>query len=262
VIDPDTNTWYLTIKTYADQKDVVKGRLNGRYFVYAVDVNTLADKPHYPIPLEGLIARNNDRRMFLSGNQHQRPALLQVGSYIYAGFASHCVMYNYTGFIIGWEKSTGNIVEIFTTEEGPEPNTVRGGGIWMSGGGLTSDDSGSMWFGSGNGFASQLHGTPVPGRQPPSSLEEAAVHMKINGDGTLKVIDFFIPWEKEQLDGADKGSDFFPTRNIHDLLTVLIQTWEQRRWNFSRVHLAVRILNAWASSPVNLGRHIFWTWTT
>ncbi|KAH0559498.1 hypothetical protein GP486_003989 [Trichoglossum hirsutum] len=204
VIDPDTNTWYFTIKTYVDQNDVVKGRLNGRYFIYAVDVDTLADKPNYPIPLEGLIARNNDRRMFISGNQHQRPALLQVGNYIYAGFASHCVMYNYTGYIIGWEKSTGNIVEAFTTEAGPEPNTVRGGGIWMSGGGLTSDDAGSMWFSTGNGYASQLHGTPVPGRQPPSALEEAAVHMKINDDGTLKVIDFFMPWEKEQLDGADK----------------------------------------------------------
>ncbi|KAH0538563.1 hypothetical protein FGG08_004851 [Glutinoglossum americanum] len=204
VIDPNTNTWYFTIKTYEDQTDNVKGRLNGRYFIYAVDAETLKDKPGYPVSLEGLVARNNNRRMFLSGNQHQRPALLDVGRYIYAGFASHCVLYNYTGMVIGWEKSSGAIVETFTTEAGPEPNTVPGGGIWMSGGGLASDDAGSLWFGSGNGFASQLHGTPLSGRQPPSSLEEAAVHMRINDDGTLKVVDFFIPWEKEALDGADK----------------------------------------------------------
>lgn len=105
---------------------------------------------------------------------------------------------------MGWDKGTGNVVEHFTTEGGPEPNTTPGGGIWMSGGGLATDDKGSMFFATGNGYSSQLHGTPVPGRQPPTALEEAAINMKINDDGTLSVVDFFMPWEKEQLDGADK----------------------------------------------------------
>lgn len=69
---------------------------------------------------------------------------------------------------------------------------------------LATDNKGSMYFSTGNGYASQLHGVPVPGRQPPTSLEEAAVNMKINDDGSLAVVDFFMPWEKEQLDGADK----------------------------------------------------------
>jgi WSC domain len=61
-----------------------------------------------------------------------------------------------------------------------------------------------MFFATGNGYASQLSNVPVSGRQPPTSLEEAAVHMTINGDGTLTVVDFFMPWEKQALDGADK----------------------------------------------------------
>ena len=105
---------------------------------------------------------------------------------------------------MGWDKSSGAIVEHFVTEGGPEPNTVPGGGVWMSGGGIASDGQGSMFFGTGNGYASQLSGTSVPGRQPPTALEEAAVHMKINDDGSLTVVDFFMPWEKTQLDGADK----------------------------------------------------------
>ena len=105
---------------------------------------------------------------------------------------------------MGWDKGTGNLVEHFTTQGGPEPNTTPGGGVWMSGGGLATDGKGSMFFATGNGYASQLHGTPVPGRQPPTALEEAAVNMKINDDGSLSVVDFFMPWEKEQLDGADK----------------------------------------------------------
>ncbi|KAL8752627.1 MAG: hypothetical protein Q9184_005668, partial [Pyrenodesmia sp. 2 TL-2023] len=204
VIDPTTDTWYFTAKTYADQTDQVKGLENGRYFFHAIDVNTLASKPGFPKPLEGTVARNNPRRVFEGGKHLQRPALLLTGQYVYAGFASHCVQYNFTGWIMGWDKTSGNIVERFSTEGGPEPNTVPGGGVWMSGGGLATDNQGSMYFSTGNGYASQLHGTPVPGRQPPSSLEQAAVNMKINDDGTVTVVDFFMPWEKEQLDGADK----------------------------------------------------------
>lgn len=150
--------------------------------------------------------------MFQGGNAHQRPALLHTGQYIYAGFASHCVQYNFTGWIMGWDKSSGAVVERFTTEGGPEANTIPGGGVWMSGGGIATDGKGSMYFSTGNGYTSQLSGTPVPGRQPPTALEEAAVNMKINDDGSLKVVDFFMPWEKVQLDGADKGDYFLCPR--------------------------------------------------
>jgi hypothetical protein len=105
---------------------------------------------------------------------------------------------------MGWDKTTGAIVERYATEGAGVPNTTPGGGIWMSGGGLASDDAGSLFFASGNGYASQLSTIPVNGRNPPTSLEEAAVHMTINGDGSLTIVDFFMPWEKTQLDGADR----------------------------------------------------------
>ncbi|PWW73981.1 WSC-domain-containing protein [Tuber magnatum] len=190
VIDDKTNTWYMTTKTYRDQSDVEKGRMNGRYLIHALDTRTLEEKPGYPVNIEGLIARNNPIRMFQGGIHHQRPALMQSGPYIYAGFASHCVQYNFTGWIIGWNGQTGEIVEMFATEGGPED--TKGGGVWMSGGGLAQDSPDSL-----PRYASQLSTIPVPGRQPPTALEEAAVHMAINSDGSLGVIDF-------SLDGADK----------------------------------------------------------
>lgn len=61
-----------------------------------------------------------------------------------------------------------------------------------------------MFFSTGNGYASQLANVPVSGRNPPTALEEAVVHMTIAGDGSLSVVDFFMPWEKQALDGADK----------------------------------------------------------
>jgi hypothetical protein len=93
----------------------------------------------------------------------------------------------------------------FLAGVGPD---VPGAGVWMSGGGLASDGKGSMFFATGNGYASQLNGVPVNGRNPPTSLEEAAVHMSIDDDGSLTIVDFFMPWEKVQLDGADKGKRF------------------------------------------------------
>ncbi|KAI9047948.1 hypothetical protein LZ554_007750 [Drepanopeziza brunnea f. sp. 'monogermtubi'] len=206
VIDPGTDTLYLTSKTYVDQTmvNVAQGRPAGRYYLHAISVDDLSERAGFPINLEGTVARNNPIRSFTGGIHHQRPALLHSGQYIYAGFASHCVQYNFTGWIMGWDKTTGAVVEGYATEGLGIDAQTKGGGIWMSGGGIASDDAGSMFFATGNGYASQLSTIPVNGRNPPTALEQAAVHMTINADGSLTIVDFFMPWEKTQLDGADK----------------------------------------------------------
>jgi hypothetical protein len=204
VIDPTTDTWYLTSKTYLDQSPTgARGKPNGRYYIHAINVNDFTENPGFPIDLEFLPARNNPLKWFTAGIHHQRPGLLHTGDYFYAGFASHCAQYNFTGWIMGWDRS-GKVVEHFATEGAGVPVSVDGAGVWMSGGGIASDDAGGMFFSTGNGHASQLSTIPVAGRNPPTALEEAAVHMTINADGSLKVTDFFMPWEKQQLDGADK----------------------------------------------------------
>ena len=100
VIDPDTGTWFFTTKTYVDQtKTTPQGLAAGRYYIHAVDVLTLEEKPNFPISLEGMKADNAPWRVFEGGKHHQRPALLQVNNYVYAGFASHCVQWNFTGWV-------------------------------------------------------------------------------------------------------------------------------------------------------------------
>jgi len=204
--------WYISSKTYSQQfqsglfsQSNPPGRENGRYYFHGIDTQSPDLSDYFsPVLLDGRTFRNNRNRMFQGGIHHSRPGLVLAGEYVYAAFASHCVLWNFTGAVIGHNKRTGDIVEMFATQGGPEPNSIRGGGIWMSGGGISYDGAGSLFFSTGNGYASQLSNTPVPGRQPPSALEEAAVNAKINDDGTLTVIDFFMPWEKQQLDGADK----------------------------------------------------------
>ncbi|EWG40963.1 hypothetical protein FVEG_03171 [Fusarium verticillioides 7600] len=206
VIDPDSDTWYLTSKTYVNQNagQVPQGRPAGRYKIHAINVNDLSERQNFPVDLEGTIARNNPERMFTGGIHHQRPGLLHTGQYVYAGFASHCVQYNFTGWIIGWDKTTGQLVEHWASEGLGVSSNISGAGIWQSGGGLASDDAGSMFFATGNGYASQLSTIPVNGFTPPTAMEQAAVHMSINSDGTLSIVDFFMPFEKQELDGADK----------------------------------------------------------
>jgi hypothetical protein len=93
VIDPSTDTLYLTAKTYVNQNggNGAQGRPNGRYYIHAIDVNNLSERPNFPVNLEGIVARNNAQRSFNGGIHHQRPALLHSGQFVYAGFASHCV---------------------------------------------------------------------------------------------------------------------------------------------------------------------------
>lgn len=206
VIDPETETLYLTAKTYLDQDagDQPQGRDAGRYYLHAIDVNDLTERPNFPVDMEGIESRNSPGRIFTAGIHHQRPGLLHAKNFIYAGFASHCVQYNFTGWIIGWDATTGEVVERYSMEGENVPLGVKGGGVWMSGGGLAYDGAGSIFYATGNGYASQLADIPVQGSNPPTSLEEAAVHMTLADDGSLTVVDFFMPWEKQALDGADK----------------------------------------------------------
>lgn len=80
---------YFTEGADAEQLRGQESNLSSTDYVHALDTRTLEEKPNFPIDLEGLIASNNPIRMFQGGIHHQRPALMQSGSYIYAGFASH-----------------------------------------------------------------------------------------------------------------------------------------------------------------------------
>ncbi|KAH8846243.1 hypothetical protein MCOR01_003446 [Pyricularia oryzae] len=204
VIDPVTETLYVIVKTYEDQSktNVPQGRPAGRHYAHALSLDDLSERENFPIPFQNLAARNNPTRIFQGGIHNQRPGLLQQGNNIYAGFGSHCVLYNITGWVMGFDKTSGKIIEQFATQG--EGVRAKGASIWMSGGGIAADDKGSIFYSTGNGYESQLSTIPVEGRNPPTALEEAVVHMTIQEDGKLKPVDFFMPEEKQILDGNDQ----------------------------------------------------------
>lgn len=79
----------------------------GDNYIHAINCNNLPKRPNFPVNLEGMAAINNPIRVFNGGIHHQRPALLHYGQYVYAGFVSHCIQYNYAGWIVGLGQNDG-----------------------------------------------------------------------------------------------------------------------------------------------------------
>ncbi|KAK6525361.1 hypothetical protein TWF694_005500 [Orbilia ellipsospora] len=218
VIDPATDTIYLFSKSYADPSTSgATGVTNGRYRAYALSALDLTDKFGYPLIIDGANADNDPTKYFMGGTHMQRPSLAMVNGVIWAGVASHCDQYNYTGWIIGIDSATPKIVSLFTTISGPSSIAQSttgsfqsgagggGAGIWQSGMGFPSDNSGRFFVVTGNGKAEQDQIEARNGKNPPQTLEECIISLKIDPI-TRKITpqDFFQPYQYLNLDSADK----------------------------------------------------------
>jgi hypothetical protein len=112
----------------------------------------------------------------------ERSALLLLNDVIYTGWASHCDVRPYTGWIMGYSASTLAQVSVLNIT----PNADQGA-IWMSGGGLASDNAGNIYFAQGNGYFDPTlnpAGFPVDG-------DYGNAFMKLSTAGGLSVADYF-----------------------------------------------------------------------
>jgi hypothetical protein len=188
VIDPTTNTGYLTHKTY------VSGTSGpARWLMDAVDMATGTERAGFPVELTGT-AQNAPAQVFPATTELQRPGLLLMNGVVYAAFGSDCDTEPWEGWVFGVSTS-GTVKARWVADE-----TSEGAGIWQSGAGLTSDGSGNILLSTGNGGAP---GTPTPGHSPPSNLGESIVRLQVQSDGSLKATDFFAPFDAASLDTWD-----------------------------------------------------------
>ncbi|KAL9085044.1 MAG: hypothetical protein Q9165_007785 [Trypethelium subeluteriae] len=215
VIDPNTDIAYFYAKTYIPnfRTSGNTGTFNGVYYFYAVNVNTLQDVPGFPLLVDGSVADNDPRKYFVGGVILQRPSLLKVGNYVYAGFGGHCDLFNYTGTVLGVDVTQQKVVTNFATESGPNSRfttdwdqNLGGGqaGIWMSGMGLASDGN-RLFFVTGNGVGGENQGTPASGSSGCRTLGEAAINLGIDtSSGKLNLVDYFQPYDYVNMDGGDQ----------------------------------------------------------
>jgi hypothetical protein len=197
VIDPRTRTAYFFAKKYLPGR-AGPTKDDAAWFAHAVDVDTLVERPGFPLRIEG--AAQNDPEVTFTAFEHlQRPGLLYMNGVVYAGFGGLCDLDDYRGWVIG-VGTDGRIRTMFATEAGPRK--VKGAGIWQSGGGLVSDGPGRIFFITGNGYSNALT-DPTPGRTPPPTLDQSIVRVDLQSDGTLRAMDFFAPHDIARLDVDD-----------------------------------------------------------
>jgi hypothetical protein len=140
-------------------------------------------------------ASNDPGIRFGAFTQLQRPALLLMDGVVYAGFGGHCDAATFRGWVVG-VGTDGQIKTLFTAEVYEK----GGAGIWQSGGGLVSDGPGRIFFVTGNGF---LDADNTPQAQPTGHLSQSVVRLQVQGDGSLRAMDFFAPYNRSTLDLAD-----------------------------------------------------------
>ncbi len=138
---------------------------------------------------------NGTSVIFDPGRYKERSALLLLNGVIYTGWASHCDYRPYTGWIMGYNKSTLAQTSVLNvTPNGSE------GAIWMSGAGLAADSSGNIYFLDANGdFDTTLNasGFPING-------DYGNAFMKVSTSGNqLAVADYFNMDNRV----AESGSD-------------------------------------------------------
>jgi hypothetical protein len=110
--------------------------------------------------------------------------------------------------------STGKVLTSYATVGGDgvpaQDGTWNGGGggaaIWMAGAALASDQSGRLFFSTGNGYKKTLNDAlPASGKVKLNTLSEAVVNLAVNPTtGALTQQDYFEPYTYRAMDQADR----------------------------------------------------------
>ena len=131
---------------------------------------------------------------FDPGQYKERAGLLLMNGIIYTGWASHCDIRPYTGWIIAYNAST--LAQTSVLNVTPNGNE---GAIWMAGAGLAADYSGNIYFLDANGdFDTTLNANGFP-----SNGDFGNAFMKISTSSGLAVADYF----EMDNEASENGSD-------------------------------------------------------
>ncbi|HTW74863.1 MAG TPA: hypothetical protein VMD56_08100 [Steroidobacteraceae bacterium] len=177
---------------------------SGNYYqrLHALDLLTLADRIA-PQTIQATASGNGPNSsggmlQFNPAQYKERSALTLLNGRIYLGFASHCDIDPYNGWLMAYDESTlAQTGVLAITPNGSE------GAIWDTGG-MTADASGNLYVTIANGtFDPTLNAQGMPSQQ---DFGNAA--LKIATGGALAVTDYFTPYDtvSESANDVDFGS--------------------------------------------------------
>ena len=198
VIDASSSTMYLVAKT--KESGIYHFRL------HALDIATGMEKLGAPLDLTGTATGKAGTLTLLTAgkNMMARPGMLLSQGIVYIGFGSNgCDGGGTRGWVLAYDASTLIQLGVFNDEV---DSTLAHGNLWMSGGGLASDDNGNVFFSTANGVFDANLGNQDYG----SSL--VRIGWGTNG---LGIKDYFAPANQaylnmHDLDIGSAGVTLFP----------------------------------------------------
>lgn len=183
---------------YVLAKSVKAGKYVQR--LHALNIADGTEKLNGPTTIQATVKGLGDGGTtvaFSAQLNNQRSALLLAptpsvgsGNSVFITWASHGDNGPYHGWVIAYDaKNIAKQNAAWTVT----PNAERGG-IWMSGGGLSSDNAGNIFGAAGNGtFDENSKG---------GDYGDSVLRLRANSSG-MAVLDYFTPGDQAQLDAVD-----------------------------------------------------------
>jgi hypothetical protein len=186
VIDSTTNTIYLVTNTNESTGYVQR--------LHAIDIVTHAEKFGGPILISASVTGTGEgtsggKVPFDPLRANQRPGLLLENGHVIIGWAGHCEIPPYHGWVMSYSASA--LAQEAVINLSPNGSAA---GTWMSGDGIAADLSGNLFFATGNGTydgaTSGDYGSSIVKLSSPTG-------------GKFTVEDWFTPWNQESLTSTD-----------------------------------------------------------
>jgi IPT/TIG domain-containing protein len=157
--------------------------------IHALDLTTGKELFGGPTTISPTFLNQSGTVTFDPAPTHDRAALLEVGNTIYTAWSG---LYGDCGTYYGWLVGYSADTLAQTTVVNLTPN-VKGGGMWMGGGGPAADSSGSIYTITGNGF----------GTTGPIAPDYPNSFVRLSSTAGLTVADFFAPDNTIMEDAGD-----------------------------------------------------------
>jgi outer membrane protein assembly factor BamB len=180
---------------------VAMSKTASTYFqrIHALDVSTGREEFGGPVDIAASYPGTGDNSkggfvIFDPEQYAERQGLLLLNGTIYTAWTSHCDQRPYTGWIIGYSKSSLARTAVLNVT----PNGTRGA-IWQSGAGMASDGSSIYCLDANGTFDTTLNSNGFPSK---GDYGNALMKLGIT-NGRLTVVDYFNMYNTVSESGAD-----------------------------------------------------------